>query len=606
MEQRDIINECVKFLKDSSEYYSEFVQRKVRDMEMYSGNFWNDALIKEWKRKKRAHVHFSNWGTLENAISSPYTNSPWHIELIGKGLDDLQAKVNAFEVDSDAKNANLGAFRQDVIVGAGFGVITTVKDYITGEVKPFLECVEDISSVALDPGITTLSGCDAEAGAIVNYISLSKAKRLYGDDVVPMSYPNSQPILSNFGTQWENKPSEFVAIVSYFVKNESGMVDFYRICGDKVISTEHLPIDIIPIVRFAGYRVYRNGKVDYAGIVDKTQAIQLGINLGYSTLMERMNRAPKANFIFNVDAINGLESYVKKASDDDSVVQLYKGATPPIQIQESYQTADLIATIESSRTLMADIVGVPLAGINGINSIQKTATEILQQQTNAESNVSNFYQAAYEANRTIGRIVIMMLSGGKRVDFKLENGPDVITRQMKRRNELAAIAALVPDEMKPLLAKHYADTLDSDFADKVSADIIANMSADLKLVSEKPVDPNAVHTIKQLQGIIEQMKDKIDELVADNTEKQQQLDTLNLSMMNDRENREMEWQKFQITERDSMAIETAKLQQAGASDVAKLQLQQQKQLIEAEQEQKRLQLENDKEVAKVVQNAIPR
>lgn len=599
-----VIEECVKFLRESSTHYRPFVQRRIRAMEMYSGNFWNDGLVKTWRRKKRAKEHFSNWGVLANAISSPYSASPWHVELDERN-DDLQGRIDRFEQDNDVKSACMTSFLNDVITGSGFAVVTTNEDFVTGEIVPTLESVQDVSSVALDPNITTLSGHDAEAGAIVNYISLARARREYGDDVVPMGYPKVQPMLSDFGEQWETHPENSVAIVSYFVKDDSGNVVCYRICGDRVVKRDTLPTNIIPIVRFAGYPVMEGGKIDYIGIVDKTYALQLGINLGYSTLLERMNRAPRANFICNVDAITGLERYYQEMNSDESLVALYKGDKVPQPIVESYQTADLVQTIESARNLMSDVVGVPLAGIQGINNTDtKTATEVLQQQINAESNVANFYHAAYEANMTIGRIVTQLLSGGERHRFKLENGPDVITRQMKRRQELATIATLVPENMKPILAKHYADTLDSDFADKLSADIVANMDVNLKLVSEKPVDPNAVHTINQLQALCEQMKQKLEEVMADNAEKQKEIDSLNLTMMNERESRQQAWEQFKIQEKDKVALETAKLQQSGTVDAMKLQLQQQQQALDADAKIRQLQVENDKAVAEVIKDEV--
>lgn len=603
VDNEKIIAECKKFLQDSSKHYSASVSRRKRAIEMYSGSFWIDDLKKDWRRTKRPTEHFSNWGVLANAIASPYSNSPWHTEIEGKN-DVLQEAIDKFESDNDVKSADMSAFKRMVIAGNGFGVVTTTEDAFTKKVIPTFEVISDVAAVALDPSISTLSGHDAEAGAIVNYVSIAKARREFGDDCVPMDYPESQPLLSDFGNQWETIPDGCIAVVNYFRKDKNGFVECHKICGDKVVKSELMPTTIIPIVRFAGYEIMSEGKTDYIGIVDKTYSLQLGINLGYSTLLERMNRAPKANFIYKDTSIGGLEEYVSKAADDDGLVLLYKGDTPPQVIQESYQTADLIATIETTRTLMADVVGVPLTGIQGIQQNTRTATEVLQQQVNAESNVANFYHAAYEANRHIARVVIQMLNGGTDVTFKLENGPDVITRQMKRRTELATIATLVPDEMKPLLAMHYAETLDSEFANKVAADIVANMDVSLKVVSDKDVDPNAVHTINQFKALTEKMQQKIEELVADNDEKQKQIESLNLTMMNEREARQQNWAEFQISESNKVALETAKIQQQGNVDAAKIELQNRKQQAEAAEAMGKLQLENDKTIAKVMTDEV--
>ena len=101
--------------------------------------------------------------------------------------------------------------------------------------------------------------------------------------------------------QWENL-TDCLQIVSYYVKNENGTVDYYKICGNYVVEAIELPIKHIPIVRFAGYEKYDTKGVKYSGIVDKTWSLQLGLNIAYSTLMERANRSIKANVIMSTQA----------------------------------------------------------------------------------------------------------------------------------------------------------------------------------------------------------------------------------------------------------------------------------------------------------------
>ena len=87
----DIITRIVDFLKESSEYYSTSVKRKVDDERLFSGDFWTPELIKEWRRTKRRHEHLSQWGVFESAISSPITSSPWHAQLVSQdGNPDVQ------------------------------------------------------------------------------------------------------------------------------------------------------------------------------------------------------------------------------------------------------------------------------------------------------------------------------------------------------------------------------------------------------------------------------------------------------------------------------------------------------------------------------------
>lgn len=553
-DENEIICELQDFLVKSCNRYSADIGRYITDLEAMNGNFWTDEVKKTYKRtsSRKFCLHFSDWAVLANAISSPYSNSPWHINLLNRTeFPELQTQINKFEQDNDSKFEMKNAFHRGVVAGAGFAVVTTDIDILTGQPKVVLEFVTRQDSVALDPNVEKADASDAEAGAIVNYISCAKAKRLYGKDVLPFDYPRSIPKLNFLNiSQWPVKEDQ-VQVVSYYKKNEAGNVEYYKVCGNKVVESLELPIHYIPIVRFAGYDKY-NGR--YGGIVDKTWTLQLGLNIAYSTMMERANRSIKANIIASTKALENLkEYYLKKEDEDGSIIAYNEGATPPTPLVEQFQTADLQQIIQTSRETIADVIGIPLSGILG--SEDKTATEILIQQNNKESNVACLYDNAYKANRTIGRIIIELLSGGLDLPFELENGPDVITNNMKHRQELSAVANLMPQEMQPLVAIHMCDTIDSDFVDKLKSDIIANCDANIKLTTEAE-DPVAIHQMNQMKNVIDQSMQQIDVLTQQNEELKLQLAQMSLAVNNMKEKNMVDLRKHE----DRMALDTAKLE----------------------------------------------
>lgn len=553
----NIIEKVQEFLQKSSAKFSSEMKKQITDLDAFHGNFWTDSVKKQYKRtsKRKLCLHFSDWSVLANAIASPYSNSPWHIELLSRigENETIQQTINAIEQDNDAKFELKKAFERACIAGAGFIVVTTEDDEFTGEPKIILEFVNRQGSVALDPNIQKVDGSDAEEGAIVNYISVQKAKRLYGEDVVPFDYPRALPKL-NFTSidQWPTRADD-VQVVSYYRKKDNG-VEYYKICGNKVIQNLILPIKFIPIVRFAGYEKYNNGNTEYCGIVDKTWVLQLGLNMAYSSLMERANRSIKANIIASTKAIENLDKYYEKKEDEDgSIIAYNDGAPAPIPLVEQFQTADLQQIIQTSREAIADVIGIPLSGILG--SEDKTATEILIQQTNKESNVAVFYDNAYKANRTISRIIIELLNGGKDVLFELENGPAVITNNIKHRQELQTIANLMPAEMQPLVAVHMCDTIDSNFVESIKNDIIANLDTNIKLTTQTE-DPVAIHQLKQMQGIVDQTMIQVDALSQENEDLKRQLANMTLALNNQKEKNMLDYAKHQ----DDMAIQEAKLQ----------------------------------------------
>lgn len=605
-----LIERVVQFLKDSSEYYSTSVKSRVDADRLFSGDFWTDNLRKEWKRRTRRCEHLSQWGVFESAISSPLTSSPWHAQLEDQaGYTEIQDAINAIEGDSDAKSAFQDCFAKSTDIGANYIVVSTVPDEFTGEPKIVPECVEDPASVALDPNVTKPSARDAEQGAVVNWISERKAKRLYGQDIVPLNYPDTLPQCYEIGDQWKKRPKNSIPIVSYYEKAEDGHVVMYKVCGDKVVQKLDLPTTIIPIIRFAAYKVNRNRVTDYIGIVQKTYSLQLGLNLAYSTMLERMNRSPKANFMYPAGSLDGLEEYLQRCCEDDSLALIYNPVegSAPIQLKEAFETGDLQNVINTTQQLMAAVLGVPPTGIQGSVmggvDVQKTATEVLEQASNRESNVAQLYNHAYEAMRAVWTCVIEMLNDGKKVKFSLQAGPDVITANMKRRQELQVMAGMLPPELQPILAKYYADTLSTDDAKMLAKDIVANMDPSIKLVSDENLDAYAIHEIKQIQLVASQAMDELEKVTLENQELKEKNQGLLLELANKREQRQLELVKSEMdnqVDNRKLDIEEAKAGVDATLDQQKVDLEGQRVAMEAQDRLEETIEENDQMLGGIV------
>lgn len=561
-DNEEIIAQCESFLSKSDKRFANTIDRAVDDMRRYSGDFWNTSFIRKYKRGKKVNLALNNWNPLANAISSPISNSPWHVELTNKQEEfkTIQEALDVIEGDTDTKSALVDAFRKAVLTGYGFLVVTTVADEYTGEPKVIVESAAHIDAIAFDPSCTTVEGSDAEEGAVINYMPIKKAKRLYGDDVVPMSYPSIDTTIgfNNFD-QW-TVPEDSVPVISYFVKNEQDTVTYYKIVGDKVVDTADLPIRYIPIIRIAGNEIFEKDQINYNGIIQQTLTLELGANIAYSSLIERVGRSAKANIMANVDAIKGLEQNAAAMNQDDSVAILWKGEHQPVLLQEQFQTGDLQATISTCRTLMEDTLGIPLTGI--VDQKERTATEILRQEASKESNTASYYNNAYKAVRLLGKIIIELLNEGRDLMFTLENGPSVITREMKARQELTAMSTIMPEEMKPILAKYFADTLKNDLGEELSNNIVANLPPNIRFITANQ-DPAAVHIMNQMQSQIDDTLMQLEQSRKEAEELRQQLTAAQMSMLDNREQRVLDFQKFQIQQQDKMLLETAKLQQQG-------------------------------------------
>lgn len=557
-EYKEIIDNCNNFLNKSSARYSNTILRAIDDMRRYSGDFWTEDYKKTYQRSKRVNLSLNNWNPMVNAISSPISNSPWHIELTNDNMSDLQEMIDQIENDNDSKSAIVDAFRKSVLTGYGYIIVTTVEDEFSGEAKVVLESASHLDSIAIDPSCNNVDCSDAEEGAVINYLPIKKAKRLFGDDIVPMTYPKT-PCAISFpkSNQW-HIPQDCVAVISYYTKSNDGSVNFYKIVGNKVVQEINLPIKYIPIIRLSGNEIYEDNNINYNGIIQQTLSLELGTNIAYSSLIERVGRSAKANYMVHQDSL--IPESLATCNQDDTAAVIWKGEHQPVPLVESFQTGDLQNTISTCRTLMEDTLGIPLTGI--VDQRERTATEILRQEVSKESNTANYYNNAYKAIRTIGRIIIELINGGEDARFTLENGPSVITRQMKQRQELTALGTIMPDTMKPIIAKYFADTLKNDLGEELSRNIVANLPNDIKFISDNQ-DPAAIHELNQMKAAMEDTMSELDKMKAENEELKHQLNATQLSLMNNREQRELDFAKFQVTEQDKMNIEMAKLQQNG-------------------------------------------
>ena len=167
--------------------------------------------------------------------------------------------------------------------------------------------------------------------------------------------------------------------------------------------------------------------------------------------------------------------------------------------------------------------------------------------------------------RTLGRIIIELFTGGQDLRFTLENGPSVITREMKIRQELSALGTIMPDNMKPIIAKYFADTLKNDLGKELSNNIVANLPPDVNFVTDIQ-DPAAIHQIKQIQSQFDEAMMNLELTKQENKQLREQLTMSQINIMNNREQRELDWQKFTVSEQDKMLLEGAKLDAQAAKD----------------------------------------
>ena len=595
-DESTVLSELDDFLSRSSDAYSSDVNRIRKDLQFMSGEQWNESLVSSLKRKNRINRSFSELDKYRNAIVSPASKSPFHPRIV-KGrsqlsaevIDSLQKRIDEICNDSDFKNELKKGLKNAVPTGCGIANLTTVGD-ADGEMKIVIENVRDVSTVAFDPDCTRLDMGDATAGAIVNYIPKKRISYTYpeiGDHDWTACERKVLP------SQW-SIPKDNVALISYYRLSEDGShVEFFKVCGDKVVEAKNLLTRHIPLYKLTGYELLKGDRFVSVGIVEKIRDLQIGENLSYSTLIERMNRSVKAGYICTAESIDGLENNISKLSEGDVPLFLYKkGEERPTQIVEAFQTQDVINVLNTSRDMIQSVIGVPSVGINGINNVNGTATEALLQQVNSESNVGCFYDGLESVSKAIAETILEILMDGdtRRLSIALENGPATITQMMKRRQELATLANVVPENVRPLVAKYYADSLEDVIGEQLGRDILANLPPEVKITKEVE-DPAALKILGDMKRLLEQATEQINELTKQNQDLAKENETLNLSLLDNREARELDLQKTILANQTTVNIKAAELA-----------LQDKKIALDFQQKQEGLHLEAQKAVMDVIKD----
>ena len=603
-EDEDIIKKCRDFLKRASDRWCSDIDDQELALEVAGGNFWGVgenkkrwAILDKEGNDLIPTIPYNNISPQVNAIASPFSRSPFHVNLVDRTEENggkvIQEAISKIESSNNAKNVYQRAFTRGVTCAAGYVVVGT--SLADGKVVPSIEFIADQKQVAIDPDCIDPSGCDAEEGAIISYISVTKAKREYGEDIVPMDYPSGQPQMSFVGIKaWQDKTDK-VQLVRYFRKvtkefpapdAQPGMppktvkrtfVRMHTICGEREVRKPvDLMTDIIPIVRFAGYTDYSSeyGQV-YVGYVQKMmpQIEQMSLALTMQAL--RMRRCSNVRGVVGKSATEGCEEYFTDFEKGSAMWLTWNdkaGAQQPQLVNDSFNTADISAALQEGRQTMQECSGVNLAGLD---STQRTAYEIMQQQINSESNVQELYLHAEAACHALGRIMLGILNNGDVPQFTLEGGPSVITAKMKIRSEIQAIAEMADPAHKELCAIRLAETIDSDVAKNIAQDLKAN--TELKLTESQDIG-TMMNVAEKLKAQLDEAMEKLDQVQAENKELERRNYELELAQQNMKSQQDIQNIQFQ----QQMKLREAELAAKNATAAAKIAADERKLAIDAQ------------------------
>lgn len=568
----DIIEEVKDFAKKSNETYKDLYKRIREERDFAAGQQWNDG-DRTNRGDGRAEMTVNMCDVFINAAVNPFKARPFKIKAIPRWSENtyqdyyvnaiaengqqwpnmpqttsineevakLNSRLTAIQNDYSTNESNGEGLTDAVSVGLGFTYATI--DEILGEKQIKYNHIEDQTMVILDPDAKGVALENADRIAVVDFITLSKAKELYGSDIVRLGDAENAK-LYDFGSCWE-VPKDHVAVVTYF-RRDGHSIEYFRLCGDHIVDYgEFEGLDYLPVFAFVGDRKWINKKRSFCGMVRKIKSEQKIINYNQSQLIERLAKSPKGFFVGYDGAFEGYEDDYQNAEHGTSRVvrgNLHADGDSdqsrlplPQYIQPRVETSDIQNIYNLSLNQMSVATGVSPNGIVEQNlTDQKTATEVLLRTKSSQSNVSQYINHAKETVRVSGAVMAhlaIMLYGIElpkgSYDIVVEEGCVSLTKMEEDREKLLALAQIVPESFKPLITQRIVKTLDIEGGAELSEQLYNMLPAELR----GGVPSWQEFQAQQLQ--MQQLQQQIAQMQAENKQLNDQLTQAQLRTQTD-------------------------------------------------------------------------
>jgi hypothetical protein len=418
-------------------------------------------------------------------------------------------------------------------------------------------------------------------------------------------------------------PEGSLALVTYFRRKRTIIegsnrkkvtVEFFKMIGDSIIESGEIDCPYIPIVPFKGSELFRNDKRIYVGIVDKAKQIQKTINYALSQLRERIAKAPKPLFWTTKGAIEGHEEELSNIDKNFNPVIVLNdpdkdsgGSLPSLnKIDNTFPTTDLGGVIDSNINYMSLIIGMPSTGLVGSIGENETAESVLMRSKSSESNQSHYYENAKASIKQVGRIISYFIAQTYKDEFidfkpqdfevKISEGPELITTKIEQRKDLLAFSQTLPENMKPIVSKMIAKTLDIEDSDILSQEITAMLPPELK--PNLAEDPMAKQIMDQMTTQIDEMQSRLDQYTSIINQQQQQI----LVLEEDSQSQITIAQMNNLTKLKSVAM-----QEQGKDDrlTKEIIADGEKELIKMQTELTDIKLKNEMKRSEIVKSGLP-
>ena len=443
----EVLELWADFESRSTAKRSEQIRRIKEDREFLSGDQWDrdDSRLIAASRPRRTINVLAN---SVNSTANSYANYPY------KWFSDnpeVDAAADAFLKSGGNSRAAYDALFSSVAFGLGYFALgsESITDESGESVEiPALYSVDKVENVYFDPDSVEIDGRDAVEAAIVEFRSKNYIQAKYGSEWVTSK--GVRPVVNVSG----NIDPDTMCIVTYF-RLEDGRCSVYRLLNhDFLEEPSQLDIERVPVFPVYGERSWSGDEIIWQGIVRKGAPIQKILNYAFTQLGERMAQAPKPAFLTTPQAVEGYDEGYRNFANNMNPLLLWNATSDdgksvnekPQRIDNSVQFGDITQIISANLELLSTITGVDAKGLTD-GSPQVTATEVIYNERQTQQTIRHFYANLRDTFKAVGEAVVRLIGFGV-VNLDVIQGPSEYMEKQVARQELASLAAIVPEAEK--------------------------------------------------------------------------------------------------------------------------------------------------------------
>jgi hypothetical protein len=565
-----------------------------------------------------------------------------------KVADILEAHIRSIEQESEAEIAYSVALDQAVGQGLGYFRLLTDYDDPLSFTRTITICpIYNRFTVYMDPESTHPAALDARWAFVVSRMSRAQFRATYNLEPVSAAQWSSTGDAAWYDQDTVQVADYYYVVETreQIVQLPTGQVAYVgaaddplwptrwtrtravwwvQLCGQAILQQERWLGTYIPVIRVEGERLDLDGRTQRTGMIQATMTPQLQVDYYTSAETEAIALAPKAPWLLYLKQIQGLEGYWNKANDSYQPYLPITDATGPDgQLLPSPQrmtvepaigaiTQAKQGAIEDMRAALgvyAPSLGEPGKERSGVAlrsqkieadeatyhypanlawSIRACGVQLLELIRALHPGATALRQVAKDGDVTMAPVNQPGPDGDETLlaqgtyTVAIDVGPAYSTQREMAADKLGQLAQAQPD-----LAPYYSDlwvkNLDIPLADEISARLATAVPPQALAATEaKRPETRVAQLQTQLTQLGEQFKALQQQLQDSKTTEETAVQAVKLL-----EQQVATMQARMADKTEENALESQKNQQDHAFQMAKLDLERQKLLLDMAQMQQR-------------------